>query len=188
MNTREIEEILARYFDGESTLAEEGKLREFFSGDEVPPHLEPYRPLFAFFTDENREEPASPGFEQRLTAALESHGAGKVVVMQPHRHRILFISSIAATVLLLIGIFFTLRTGRVDLTAFSKPDPEVERAWNDTRGALLLLSGNFNHGLGQAERLQTVGKALENLTLFNKFYQYQPVIINQDDRNGTSIK
>lgn len=41
------EELLEKYFDGQTTCEEERALRRFFASDQVPEHLEVYRPLFA---------------------------------------------------------------------------------------------------------------------------------------------
>ena len=47
-----IEEVLNRYFEGETSVAEERELRRFFAGANVPDHLSAYRPLFAYFDEE----------------------------------------------------------------------------------------------------------------------------------------
>ncbi|WP_294629348.1 hypothetical protein [uncultured Bacteroides sp.] len=44
-----IEELLNKYFEGETTCEEERQLRRFFAKGFVPEHLEVYRPMFAFF-------------------------------------------------------------------------------------------------------------------------------------------
>ena len=47
-----IEEVLNRYFEGETSVAEECELRRFFAGADVPDHLSVYRPLFAYLDEE----------------------------------------------------------------------------------------------------------------------------------------
>lgn len=47
-----IEELLERYFDGETSAAEEKQIRAFFASGEVPEHLAAYAPLFAYFDEE----------------------------------------------------------------------------------------------------------------------------------------
>jgi hypothetical protein len=69
-----------------------------------------------------------------------------------------------------------------------KGNPTVEIAYTDASEALLLVSGNLNHGLKHVEQLHMVDKAMKNMELFNKFYQYQPVIINPDENTSKSIK
>lgn len=51
-----IEELLEKYFEGETTCAEEQELRHFFSTENVPEHLNCYRPLFLCLETECRKQ------------------------------------------------------------------------------------------------------------------------------------
>lgn len=44
-----IENLLERFFEGETTNAEEQELYAFFARPDLPEHLETYRPMFGFF-------------------------------------------------------------------------------------------------------------------------------------------
>ena len=44
----EIKELLNRYYEGESTDADEQRLRAYFTSDEVAAELQPYRSIFAY--------------------------------------------------------------------------------------------------------------------------------------------
>ena len=50
-----IEELLNKYFDGDTTCEEERELRRFFTQETVPEHLKEYSPLFAFLAKENKQ-------------------------------------------------------------------------------------------------------------------------------------
>ena len=50
-----IEELLNKYFDGDTTCEEERELRRFFTQETVPEHLKEYSPLFAFLDKENKQ-------------------------------------------------------------------------------------------------------------------------------------
>lgn len=50
-----IEELLNKYFEGETTCEEERELRRFFTRGIVPEHLQIYRPMFGFLNEENRQ-------------------------------------------------------------------------------------------------------------------------------------
>lgn len=52
MNRKKIEELVEKYFDGQTTCAEERALRRTFAKGKVPKHLEVYRPLFAYIDKE----------------------------------------------------------------------------------------------------------------------------------------
>ena len=87
-----IDELLDKYFEGETSCEEERRLRRFFTEEEVPEHLHKYRPLFACL---DREVKA-------LKKAANSDSHSK----KPARlYRLTYIlGGIAAGVLLLIGI------------------------------------------------------------------------------------
>ena len=58
-----MEELLDRYFEGETSAGEEQRIRAFFASGDVPEHLAAYKPLFAYFDKEIeqlKEEEAAP--------------------------------------------------------------------------------------------------------------------------------
>ena len=65
-----IDELLDKYFEGETSCEEERELRRFFTEEEVPEHLQTYRPLFAYL---NREATsmAEPTEEKSVTTESE---------------------------------------------------------------------------------------------------------------------
>jgi hypothetical protein len=83
-----IDDLLTKYFEGETTGEEERLLRSFFASDRVPPRLNAYRPLFAWADEEIRKK--------RQREAASGRAAWK-------RYYYLF-SGMAAAVFLLLGI------------------------------------------------------------------------------------
>lgn len=85
-----IDELLNKYFEGETTSAEESQLRAFFASDDVPEHLSVYKPLFAYFREEIGKQAGKPA---------------KTVHRSIARRTVLYlVSGIAACVLLALGI------------------------------------------------------------------------------------
>lgn len=64
-----IEQLLERYWACETSLQEEGILRNFFAQDDVPAHLQRYQAVFQAETI--GEEQLSDDFEERLMARIE---------------------------------------------------------------------------------------------------------------------
>ena len=189
MNTSEIEALLEKYYEGNTSLQEEKILRDFFQGSQVPEHLESHQPLFRFFEDEQKREIRDRDFEQNMTAKFTGEPVEtEIVKMYPNRSRFIYVTGIAATVLLLIGLFFTFQHDVFKNSLKQTANPEAEIAYADASQALLLVSANLNTGLRQVGRLQMVGKAMKNMQLFNKFYQVQTIIINPDEIQNQSIK
>ena len=71
-----IEELLNKYFEGETTCEEERELRRFFTRGIVPEHLQMYRPMFAFLTEENRQSKTAVP-EVPKTGTLRRFPAGR---------------------------------------------------------------------------------------------------------------
>jgi hypothetical protein len=189
MNTSEIEVLLEKFYEGNSSLQEEKILRDFFQGQDVPAHLKSHQPLFAFYGAEKQLTITDPGFEQKLKAMIsDEHDETPVVQMHPNRRRLVFATSIAASFLLVIGLFFTLRHDVNNRSLQQTDRQDAALAYANASEALMMVSGNLNNGLKQMEKLQVVEKAFKDFTLFHKFYQYQTLIINPDEISNQSIK
>lgn len=52
----DMDELLNKYFDGETSCEEERLIRRYFSEEKVPEHLLCYKPMFAYFDEEISKE------------------------------------------------------------------------------------------------------------------------------------
>ena len=99
MNTSEIEVLLEKFYEGNTSLQEEKILRDFFRGTNVPAHLWSHQSLFNYYIKEQRRKSGDRGFEQKLMTQLtEDPGETPVVHLHPNRNRLLLITGIAASV------------------------------------------------------------------------------------------
>jgi len=194
MNTKEIKAILAKYYDGNSTLQEEHQLREFFLRSDVPEHLLKHKPIFGFFTEEG-DVATSEAFEHVLEEKLKK---GKVVSLINRRRTITYALSIAASIVLVAGLIITFQLG-----TFSPSQPfgtisDPNLAYMEASSALFNVSERFNTGIdkaGQLEAFQTgLDKAGQFETFqngfnkaekFNRLNKYQPIILSPDDIQTT---
>ena len=70
MKNKHIENLLEKYFEGETSLEEEKSLRIYFTETlNIPPHLEKYQALFQFFTAEI-DQALDPSFDQAVLEAI----------------------------------------------------------------------------------------------------------------------
>ncbi|MDV6168022.1 hypothetical protein R1T16_06270 [Flavobacterium sp. DG1-102-2] len=129
MELQTIERLLDKYFDGETTIAEEKDLKLYFSSPGVAPQLEQYRPLFGYLSSQE---------EQRFDKPLP--------LKTPKRYGAWL--SVAASVALLGGMLTLYNSQQPsqtdDLGTFSSP----EEAYQETQKALNMLSNNVNVGVG----------------------------------------
>ncbi|MBO0934398.1 HEAT repeat domain-containing protein [Fibrella aquatilis] len=73
-----IDELLERYYEGETTLAEEKQLRQFFEQDPIPPHLQTHAAHFRHFVAARQQEPSAE-FTSRLAAKLALPEPGRII-------------------------------------------------------------------------------------------------------------
>jgi hypothetical protein len=74
---QDIEKLLEKYYDGETSVEEERELKRFFQGGNVPAHLESHAAQFNYFTEVRHELP-SLTFSNQLAAQLDPPEQGRV--------------------------------------------------------------------------------------------------------------
>lgn len=76
MESHNVEVLLDRYFEGETTLVEESQLRDYFTGDAVAPYLEEYVAMFGAFSTAQKETYDRPILMPRSTKPYYRYIAG----------------------------------------------------------------------------------------------------------------
>jgi len=103
MNTEKIEKLLDKYFEGETSLEEEHRLREYFRDENVPEHLKTYREQILYAEDfsaikpENEFDPFA-----KIETGTDAPGAAPV---QKQGARLRWTLRIAAGIILLLTGF-----------------------------------------------------------------------------------
>ncbi|SHM12346.1 hypothetical protein [Flavobacterium chilense] len=133
MEFNKIEDILEKYFQGETSIAEEKQLKEYFSSPNVAQHLEQYKPMFGYFSQVK---------EQKSTQEIP---------LKTKKRNVAWLS-IAASAVVLLGVgtyFYVSEKNTTPVVAQSElgtyDDPEEALA--ATQKALALLSSNVNVGI-----------------------------------------
>lgn len=135
MELDNIEKLLEKYFEATTTVAEEETLRDYFSKESVPTHLEKYAPMFQYF---------NLAKEERFT---------KQVPLQPRKNYYKWVS-IAAVAVFMIGFYFYNPTPEPVSLADEYTQEEIDSA----KEALALLAMNFNKGTEQLYHLEEFEK------------------------------
>ncbi|TCN56602.1 hypothetical protein D0809_15820 [Flavobacterium circumlabens] len=140
MELNKIENILEKYFQGETTVAEENELKEYFSSPDVAQHLEQYKPMFGYFSQVK---------EQKSTQEIP---------LQTKKRNVAWLS-IAASFVVLLGIgtyFFVIEKNAAPVVAQSELGTydNPEEAMAATQKALSLLSSNVNVGIGSVQYIK----------------------------------
>ena len=107
MDYKYINQLLDRYWKGETSLEEEEILRAFFSQDELPAELRPYQALFSYEMGEAKQETLGDDFDQKMMAMIEDEytkepNKAKVVSLT-ERLKPLFKAAAVVAIILTLG-------------------------------------------------------------------------------------
>jgi hypothetical protein len=137
MEFSKIEALLEKYFEGETSIAEENELKDYFSSSNVAEHLEQYRPLFGYFAEAK---------EQKLT---------NNVTLISKKRKVAWLS-IAASIVVMLGIgtysYFNVNTVKENKELGTYSDPK--EALEATQKALAMLSNHVNVGIESVQYIQ----------------------------------
>lgn len=151
MEYTKIEILVEKYFQGETSIAEEKELTNYFSSPNVAQHLEQYKPLFGYF---------SLAKEQKTKHEIPQF------LSKSNKKRSFVWVSLAASVVVLLGIGTYVYTNNDDLANENQKlgtydDPQV--AFRETQKALAMLSGHVNTGIESVQLIQEYDNSKEKI-------------------------
>jgi hypothetical protein len=185
MTTTGIEKLLEKYYDGLTTLTEERELKAFFSGDDVPAHLQEHVSQFRYSYRAAEEELTDPRFEEKFFGKVEP----KTISIVPRSMtRLYFALSAAASILLLVGLFFTFKSEFESKPRLTHTLSANELSFIQSRDILLRVSLSFNKGVDQMHHFEQFDHAMEKVQAISKFYQYETLIINPEPMESRVLK
>ena len=154
-----IEKLLEKYENGESTLKEEQQLKNYFSQETVAPHLEMYKPMFAYFKV-NQEEQFT-----------------KAVPLKTKRIFNYKWISVAAVAVLMIGFYFKSNT-QDDLGTYDDP----QMAYNEVVKSLAMISTHFNKGTSTVNYLNEMDKGTSTIGYLNEIENTRSLIFKPNNQ------
>ena len=137
MELANIEKLLEKYENAETTIAEEKELKNYFSSGNVAPHLEEYQAIFGYFSTSKNE---------RFTKTIQLNS-------QKQHWKWL---SVAASVILLVSVY----SGYENFQ-----QRKAEKVYAETIGAFEILSANLNKGnvaIAQLQRFEDTTNKIFN--------------------------
>jgi hypothetical protein len=145
MELKLVEQLIEKYFQGETTIAEEKQLKAYFSSNDVAPHLVKYQALFGYFETQKGTQ-----FEQKLP-------------LQPRKQNTVKWMGIAASFVVLFGwatfYFSTPEPKQDDLGTYDNP----EEAYAATQEALLMVAEQVNVGMQSVSHLNEYEKTKKSI-------------------------
>ena len=151
-----IENLLEKYENGETTLKEEQQLKNYFSQETVAPHLEMYKPMFAYFLGNQQEQ-----FTKDVPLKTKRIFNYKWI-------------SVAAVAVLMLGFYF----GRQPDNVGTIEDPQL--AFNEVSNSLAMISSHFNKGASTVNYLNEVNKGTSTLGYLNEIENTTSIIFKSN--------
>jgi len=128
MELNDIEMLLEKYCDGETSISEENELRKYFLATDVSPKLEQYKPMFDYFSVAGVEK-------LQYEVSVKSKGS----------HAAWLSIAASITVIVCIAAYLQFRDEVVNPKLGTYDNPEV--ALVETQKALAMLSNHVNTGI-----------------------------------------
>ena len=153
-----IENLLEKYENGETSLKEEQQLKNYFSQEIVAPHLEIYKPMFTYFLVNKQEQ-----FTKDVPLETKRNFNYKWI-------------SVAAVALLMLGFYFGTSIGQAELGTYE--DPQL--AFNEFSKSMEMISSKFNKGASTVGYLNEVNKGTSTLGYLNEVENTTSIIFKRN--------
>ena len=135
-----LENLLEKYFDGQSSLSEEKLITDFFTSNNVPEHLLKYKPMFSFLEKEKKHE-----FKNEILLKNKNKTSNMLMVA--------FVTLLAG-----IGIYYIFQNQQAESYIKINANTTPEIALVETQKALQLLSTNVNIGINSVSYINEFHK------------------------------
>jgi len=138
MKKQDLDQLLEKYYKGESTEQEESILSAFFSRNDVPDGYETEKAIFGFYRSAADMPEPSSDFEKRIIESINE--TEKRIIFKKLSSTIFPLLSAAAAILILAGTWFFFIHQKDIKDTFT--DPHV--AYNETLKILYNVSNQLN--------------------------------------------
>jgi len=164
MNTQQIERTLQKFFNGETNLFEEALLKDFFSKNDVPKHLESLKEYFIMTSNVKNDYLPDDEFDRKIIGIIENkQKSEKNYTRKIYSYLIV---GVAASILILTALFNSFDRA-VEKFKDTYSDPAI--AYQETKNALYMLSKNFNSGIKPARKITKLEKSMEDVNKIRLF-------------------
>jgi hypothetical protein len=162
MDIKEVQALLEKYFEGDTTLEEDRSLIDYFSGENVDSKFRPWQKQFLLLRSAREPLDFDPDFEKRIAGLIE---AEPVIPLHVHKTNWIARIAVAATLAVLIGISGVIVLNKEwhrEKDTFT--DPQL--AYAEAQKTLLYVSQKMNQGikpLGAVSKINAGAKPLKSL-------------------------
>jgi hypothetical protein len=160
MDSKNINALLEKYWNCETSLEEEQQLKEYFRGKEIPEQLRETAVLFQYFAEHKKKDLTDSGFDHEVLAKVKTPRQGKVVKLIYNSMRI------AAGIAVLVIATFLVRneirkTSPAPIAEDTYEDPKL--AFEETKKALMMISKSFGSAHDKAKKINMFNEAQKSV-------------------------
>ena len=159
MDSKNMEDLLKKYWACETTLEEEKQLREYFGGNNIPDQWKDTAALFRYFEETKKKSLNDLAFESQVIHKIHAPKKGRLVRLVYNAMRIA-----AGLAVVLAATWFIrneIREATPQAVVDTYDDPKL--AFEETKKALLMISKSFGTAEEQARKINMFNEAQEEI-------------------------
>jgi len=165
MDSEKLQQLLARYWSGDTTLEEEAQLREHFQGGDIPDELKETAALFRYFNEGRNKSLKDFTFEPAAIEKIaQPKKSGRLVALFYNASKIA-----AGLLVVIVATWFIrneIRKSTPQEVVDTYDDPKL--AFEETKKALMMISKSFGTAQAQAKKINMFNEAQEEIQRKNK--------------------
>ena len=172
MDSKNLEQLLEKYWKCDTSLEEEKQLRDYFNSNDVPESMKETASLFRYFEGE-RLRAVSEEVDTYVTKEIRRRQRGKVISMT----NVYRLARIAAGVLVVVAATYFIRQEirKSDPAAAEITDPQL--ALEETKKALMMISKGFGKAREEATKINLFNEAEQKISGKDKEEKKEKIII-----------
>ena len=159
MDSKNINALLEKYWNCETSLEEEQQLKEYFRGKQIPEQLKETAVLFQYFDEHKKKDLTDSGFDHEVLAKVKGPKQGKVVKLLYNSMRIA--AGIAVLVVATFLVRNEIRKGNPVPVEDTYDDPKI--AFEETKKALQMISKSFGSAQDKARKINMFNEAQKSI-------------------------
>ena len=159
MDSKNMEDLLKKYWACETTLEEEKQLREYFGGNNIPDQWKDTAALFRYFEETKKKSLNDLAFEGQVIHKIHAPKKSRLVRLVYNTMRIA--AGLAVVLAATLFIRNEIRETTPQAVVDTYDDPKL--AFEETKKALLMISKSFGTAEEQARKINLFNEAQEEI-------------------------
>ncbi len=159
MDFREIDDLLRKYWDCETSLEEEEQLRSYFQQGNIAERHQEAASFFRYLAVNKKKSIGDERFDEKVIRSVGKNKDPRIVQLVYNSMRIA-----AGIAVLVVAVYFVRKEIRSsDPVAVEDTFNDPQLAFEETKKALRIISKGFTQAENQARKINLLNEATEEL-------------------------